>query len=127
MVNGKAKTIAVWALSVLLALTFVGSGGSKLADPAQFGAIFVHWGYPAWFALVTGAIEVIGGLLLLVPRVAAYAAGLLAVVMAGAAVTHLKTAGEAPHAAVPLILLTLALVIAVARWRRGSDRQLSNA
>lgn len=109
------KTIAIWIVSVLLAAMFVMSGGMKLINPAQASGMFVNYGYPAWFALVIGAVEVIGGVLLLVPRVAFYAAGALAVVMAGAAFTHLKTAGEAPRAIVPIVLLLLSIVIALAR------------
>ena len=109
------KTIAIWIVSVLLAAMFLMSGGMKLINPAQASGMFVNYGYPAWFALVIGAVEVVGGLLLLVPRVAFYAAGALAVVMAGAAFTHLKTAGEAPRAAVPIVLLLLSIVIALAR------------
>lgn len=111
----KWKTIVLWVLSVLLAAMFVLSGSGKLFNPAQFGQMFVQWGYPAWFALVTGATEVLAGLLLLVPRVAFYAAGVLAVVMGGAVFTHLRAAGEAPRAALPLILFILTAVVAWAR------------
>lgn len=109
------KNIVLWVISILLAVMFVMSGSGKLINPAQFGAAFVNWGYPAWFATVIGIVEVVAGILLLMPRVAFYAAGALAVVMAGAAFTHLKTAGEAPRAAVPVVLLILSVVVALMR------------
>ncbi len=109
------KTIALWIVSVLLAVMFMMSGGMKLINPAQASGMFVNYGYPAWFALIIGAVGVLGGVLLLIPRVAFYEAGALAVVMAGATFTHLKTAGEAPRAIVPLVLLVLSIVVALAR------------
>ncbi len=103
--SSKAKTIVVWVLSVLVGLMFVMTGSQKVMNPAQTGQMFVHWGYPAWFGTVTGIIELVSGALLLVPRVALYAAGLLGATMIGAAITHLKTAGEAGRAVVPLVCL----------------------
>lgn len=115
----KWKNIVLWIISILLTAMFVMAGSGKVFSPAQAGQMFVNYGYPAWFAMVTGLTEIIGGILLLVPRVAAYAAGALVVVMAGATVTHLKTAGEAPRALVPLVLLILSAVVGVARWRKN--------
>lgn len=109
------KNVVLWILSILLTAMFVMSGSGKLINPAQFGAAFVNWGYPTWFATVIGIVEVVAGIALLVPRVAFYAAGVLAVVMAGAVFTHLKTAGEAPRAAVPAVLLILSVVVALMR------------
>lgn len=109
------KNIVVWIISILLAAMFVMSGSGKLINPTQLGAAFANWGYPAWFATVIGIVEVVAGIALLVPHVAFYAAGALAVVMAGAVFTHLKTAGEAPRAAVPAVLLLLSVVVALMR------------
>lgn len=115
----KWKNIVIWIISILLTALFVMVGSRKLINPAPMGQAFVQWGYPAWFAMVIGLVEVGGGLLLLVPRVATYAAGALAVVMAGATVTHLKTTGEAPRAILPIVLLTLSVIVGLARWRKN--------
>jgi uncharacterized membrane protein YphA (DoxX/SURF4 family) len=112
--NGKVKRILLWLVSALLALLFAFAGGFKLANPAQAGEQFVKFGYPGWFATLIGVIELVGGLLLLVPRVAAYAAGAIAVVMAGAVFTHLR-AGEVPQSLFPLGLLILAVLVGLAR------------
>jgi uncharacterized membrane protein YphA (DoxX/SURF4 family) len=109
------KAIVLWIISVLLAAMFVMAGSGKLFNPAQFQAAFANYGYPAWFVTVIGIVETLGGLLVLVPRVAFYAAGALAVVMAGATFSHLKTAGEAPRAVVPIVLFILSVVVALAR------------
>jgi uncharacterized membrane protein YphA (DoxX/SURF4 family) len=50
--------------------------------------MFAKLGAGQWFRYLTGALEVIGGVALLVPRAAFYGAVLLAAVMVGALVTH---------------------------------------
>jgi len=62
-------------------------------DPNGFWtAAFTRWGYPVWLRWLVGAIEVVGGILLVVPWVASYAALSVSVVMLGALVTRLKDA-----------------------------------
>jgi putative oxidoreductase len=110
-------------VSVLLTLMFLTAGGGKLMNPAGAGQMFAQYGYPAWFAVVIGAVEVAGAVLLLVPRTALYAAGALAVTMAGAVFAHLKTAGEVPRAVVPFVLLAPLVFVGVARWRKPEVRR----
>lgn len=110
----KAKTVGLWILTVLLAFAFLGAGGSKLAGGAPHAENFVRWGFPLWFMYVTGAIEVVAALLLLVPRTATLGAGLYVGTMVGAVLTHLK-AGETGHIVGPLVLLGLAVVVGLAR------------
>lgn len=112
----KARTILLWSLSVLLALLFLMSGSGKLlngkaSDGQTFDREFEHWGYPSWFRFPVGLAEVAGAVGLLVPRLRPYAAGGLFLLMAGAAVTHLRI-GEAPYAAIPLALGALAFAVA---------------
>src|SRR5262249_48264456 len=80
------------------------AGAMKLRGSPDVAANFARWGYPPWFAYVTGVIEVGGAVGLFVPRVAPFAAVLLCCTMVGAAVTHL-THGEAGHLAAPIVLL----------------------
>jgi putative oxidoreductase len=121
--RGRVKNIVVWVVSVLLALMFLMAGGGKLMNPSGAGQMFTQYGYPAWFAVVIGVVEVVGAVLLLVPRTALYAAGALAVTMAGAVFTHLKTPGEVPRAVVPFVLLALLVLGGLARWRKPEVRR----
>ena len=103
-----------WLLQVLLAVVMVGSGARKFTSPA-WERMFRAWGYPDGFYLVIGAIEVIAGMGLLIPKIASYSALILAVVMAGAAGTHMlnddrSIVGE-------IVFMSLAIAIAVVRWR----------
>jgi uncharacterized membrane protein YphA (DoxX/SURF4 family) len=114
--SGKAKAVALWVTTGLLAGLFVLSGSMKFVNP-DMAEHFAQWGYPDWFRVLIGVIEVGGGLGLLVPRAAWYAAGALGIVMIGAVVTHLGH-GEIPQVVVPLALLGLLVMVGYARRPR---------
>jgi uncharacterized membrane protein YphA (DoxX/SURF4 family) len=59
--------IALWLCQAALALMFLGAGGAKFRG-TMWARMFAHGGYPNHFYLVVGAVEVIAGLALLVPR-----------------------------------------------------------
>ena len=107
------KTIALWAVQVLFGGLFVLVGVMKFLDPV-WARSFARWGYPDGFYLVVGALEAIGGVALLVPRLTTYAALLLMTMMAGAVLTHLVH-GEWQRLPPPLVYL---LIVAVIGWLR---------
>ena len=111
--TGKAKNIALWALQILAAAAFLAAGGTKLAGAAPMVATFNAIGVGQWFRYVTGGIEVVSAVLLLVPGLAALGALLLACTMIGAVLTHLTVLHTNP--APPLVLL---VVVAVILWGR---------
>ena len=86
---GGKHTMKLTLLSWVLALIFLLSGGAKLAGLEFEIAAFERWGYPWWFMYLTGVIEVVGGVGLLLRRLAALASVGLAAVMVGAIATHL--------------------------------------
>lgn len=106
----------MWVLSGLLAVLFLMAGGSKLAGAEQHVKGFAHWGYPDWFRLVVGSVEVVSAVLLLVPRAAFFGAAGLTVLMMGATYTHLfRASGEGGMAVFTLLLLAFAVLLAWAR------------
>jgi putative oxidoreductase len=109
-----AHTIALWVISVLTAAMFLMAGGSKLAGAPMMVDMFAKIGIGPWFRYLTGTIEVVSALALLVPAVAVYAALALAATMIGAILTHLLIIGGSP--AVPIALLVSSLFIAWTRW-----------
>jgi hypothetical protein len=114
--------VAVWIVSALLALAYLGSGFMKLVTPldelAQKMAFVTYFGS---LTRAIGAAEVLGALGLLLPAatrikpmLTPIAASGLAVLMLGAVVTHVVL-GEANHVAVPLVLAALSAFVAWAR------------
>jgi putative oxidoreductase len=113
---GKALNITLWALQVLVALVLIGAGAGKLLGNADMIALFDAVGLGQWFRYVTGALEVAGALLLLVPGKSAFGAVLLASVMAGAVIAHLTVLTTPVTPA--LVLLALTVLIA---WGRRAQ------
>jgi putative oxidoreductase len=110
--------IALWALPVGLAALFLFAGGSKLAGAPAMVALFDAIGVGQWFRTVTGLIEVVSAVALLVPALAPFAALLLGSTMVGAIATHLFIVGGSP--ALPGLLLLGLLVVVWARRDRLS-------
>jgi putative oxidoreductase len=111
--SGKGRLVTLWILSALVALTFVGAGGAKLAGAPVMVDLFAKVGLGQWFRYFTGLLEVAAGIGLLISRYAFYAAVLLAMVMVGAFIAHVTVLGGSPAAAV--VLLALIGIIAYLR------------
>jgi uncharacterized membrane protein YphA (DoxX/SURF4 family) len=60
------KLFAV-GLPIALGVVMIGAGTVNFVGPRSVRDSFLRWGYPAGFHRVTGALEVVAGLLLLVP------------------------------------------------------------
>ena len=114
----KGSNITCWVLQGLAAFAFLAAGGSKLAAAPAMVEMFAKLGAGQWFRYLTGTLEVIGAVALLVPRGAFYGAVLLATVMVGAIVTHLAVLGGSP---IPALVL-LVIVGTVAWLRRPTAR-----
>ena len=112
----RLKTIGTWLLQIVLAVLMVGPGLQKFTSPV-WQRMFRTWGYPDHFYLVIGAIEVVAGIGLLVPKVASASAIVLMVVMAGAAVTQITRGGR--NGVGELVFVTLLGVVALVRWRHA--------
>lgn len=109
------RVLMLWILPVLTGLLFLAAGASKFAGPA-WPANFARWGFPNGFYLVTGILEIAGGLALIVPRFRMVAGAVLAAVMVGAVVTTLAH-GEPRFARTASIYLVALVVIVAGHWR----------
>lgn len=116
-----AKTTGVWIPALLLVLIFVPQGWSKFFDDSGWSVAFRHWGYPDWFRVTIGVMELAAVVLLLAGRTAAFGALLIMAVMLGGMATHLIFDGgrHMTSEVVPLVLATVVLVV-----RRGQLRGL---
>lgn len=94
-------------------------GLDKFDPHSEWVAMFRQIGVGDWFRLATGAIEVAGAVLTIIPRTALYGLLLLAGTMAGAVLIlafELHRPGDAPF---PGAFGVALLVIACIRWRAG--------
>ncbi|MCE7991854.1 MAG: DoxX family protein [Roseivirga sp.] len=102
--KAKIKNIGAWILQVLLGLEFILAGQAKFTSGDIWSASFEKWGYPDGFHQVIGVLELLGAVLLFVPKLASHAAGALAIIMLAAGITHFAN-GE--NGVGPLIIMSL--------------------
>jgi putative oxidoreductase len=111
--------IVLWTVTVLLAVFFTMMGLPKLLGLGGWAGRFATWGYPPSFVILVGVAELAGAVMVLIPRLAILGGALLAVIMLGAAATHLLH-GETVRVLVPLVLFAvLTVVTVVSRARRS--------
>ena len=103
-----------WLLRILVTVLFVlFSIGKFNSDPhGEWFRIFARIGFGQWFRLATGWIELIGGLLFLLPGTARIAAIPLAATMVGAMIADAVVLGNPLFSMIPLALLALVLIVA---------------
>ena len=114
--TGKIANVVLWVLQVAAAGMFLMVGFLKLSGNPQLVGLFEAIGLGQWFRYLTGSLEVLGAVLLLIPRLSGLGALMLAVVMTGAVITHLLIVGGSPLMAI--ILLVVTGVIAWGRRQR---------
>ncbi|MCZ8521015.1 MULTISPECIES: DoxX family protein [Paenibacillus] len=115
----KGWKIAGWVGLVLVVVLFVQAGVLKLIGEPMSVEGFKQMGFPDWFRLAIGLLEVVGGVALLFRAWARYGAALLAVIMIGAVVT-LLTMGMAADVLMPV--LTLCALVAIGLLRKPAGR-----
>src|SRR5947207_611434 len=91
--TGSIANGILWALQIAAAGMFLMVGFMKLGGNAQMVGMFEAIGLGQWFRYLTGALEVGGAVLLLIPRTSGLGALMLAGVMAAAVATHLFIIG----------------------------------
>lgn len=116
-------TYALWTAQALLALTFLFTGGTKLALPLDVLVKQLPLPLPRWFVRFTGAAEVLGAIGLILPGVlrigpvlTPLAAAGLVIVMTGAT-AYTLSAGGGVLALIPVTVGLLAAFVAYGRWR----------
>ncbi|SRR5260221_1973703 len=106
-----AKTVGFWALKIVFALAFLAAGGAKLAGLPMMVHEFDIVGLGQWFRYFTAALEILGAIMLVLPKTSVYGAILLAVVCVGAFLAQwLKLHGDVIHA------ILMALILAAIAW-----------
>jgi len=113
--SGRLANVGLWVLQAIAAAMFLMAGTMKLIGNPEMVQLFGAIGIGQWFRYLTGTIEVVGAILLLVPGAAVFGAVPLALTMVGAIIAHLFVVGGNP--AVPIVLLAITSTVAWARWR----------
>ncbi len=109
--------LVAWVPRIAMAALFLAIGRDKFAPTGLWIRVFEQIGWGQWFRYVTGVIQIGGALLLLVPRTAAFGAGLLACTTAGAVVAQIVVF-HSIAAIIPGILTGMLVAVGLAAWSR---------
>ena len=104
--TGKIINVGLWILQIGAAGMFLMVGFLKLSGDPQMVGLFDAIGLGQWFRYLTGLLEVLGAVLLLVPGLSGLGALLLVGVMLGAVPTHLFVVGGSALPATILLIVT---------------------
>src|SRR5262245_52338651 len=112
-VGKAARVIGMWIPAILLVLIFAKQGWSKFDDTSGWARAFRHWGYPDWFRVTIGIMELSAVALLVLGRTAAFGAIIIIVVMLGGMATHVIFDGgrNITSEVVPLVLASIVLAV----------------
>jgi uncharacterized membrane protein YphA (DoxX/SURF4 family) len=117
----RSKTIAVWVLRILLAALFLFASFMKLTSRPPMVHAFDIVGIGQWFRYFTGALELVGGVAILIPSISVLGALLLLVVDIGAFVAQIAVLHEGwIH---PIVIgAAIGIVIYLQRTQLNRDR-----
>lgn len=113
----RVLNLTVWVLQGLLALAFLYFGAGKFSPHETFWIeLFAKIGIGQWFRYLTGGVEVICAVLLLIPRTSASAAAMLACTMVGAVLVHVFILRDGYASVIPGFFLLVLIGIAIGRY-----------
>lgn len=103
-------------LQILLGIGFLNFGFSKFKSPQMIEG-FNYFGYPGWFRIFTGAIELAAAVLILIgiwnSSLAVFGSFLIVITMIGAIFTHIKIKDTFKGFIMPIILLILGSTVLI--------------
>lgn len=102
-------------IQIILALGFLMFGAMKISSKKMMDEFDATYGFPKWFRVITGLLEIAGAALLVAgiwnDSLVAIGGWLLAVIMVGAVITHLRIKDPVSKIGIPIFLLILTLVV----------------
>jgi uncharacterized membrane protein YphA (DoxX/SURF4 family) len=115
---GKFRNITIWILRLVLGLIFLFVAASKLTVTGNTVQYFAAIGWGQWFRYLTGSLDLLGVILLFVPRWTRYGAIILACSIGSAAMISLTVLrgnaiwGGPVMIVVPLVFTMLTVFLA---------------
>lgn len=103
-------------LATIVAVLFAVAGVVNLARRGAPKRDFARWGYPAWFQLLCGALELLSAALLLAQQTRILGLALAGAIMIGALFTLLRNREPFGHLVPALVFSALLVITAAVRF-----------
>jgi putative oxidoreductase len=107
----RIDALTTWLPRIAVAVAFFSIGADKFAAQSMWIRIFDQIGFGNWFRYFTGALQIAGAALVLIPRTFLFGILLLASTMFGAVVIWIFVLHAPGNAPIPALLLVALLVI----------------
>lgn len=119
------RKVAYWITTALTAFVYVSGGAVDIGRPEFAVQGIVHLGYPEYFMVILGVWKVLGGIVVLLPRLPrlkewAYAG--MVFNLTGAAASHAASGDATGEIATPLVILA---IVATSWALRPTSRKLA--
>ena len=109
--RGRIDVLTTWVPRVAIALAFFSIGSAKFAAHSMWVDIFERLGFGQWFRYFTGAVQLGGAALVLIPRTFSIGIGVLACTMLGAMAAWVFVLQAAFNAVIPGVILIALLAV----------------
>ena len=109
--RSRIDTLTTWLPRIAVAIAFGSIGIDKFASQSMWVRIFEQIGLGQWFRYFTGSLQVIGAVMVLVPRTFLDGILLLACTMLGAVITWVFVLHVPGNAPIPAVLLVALLIV----------------
>ncbi|MEM7595873.1 MAG: DoxX family protein [Cyanobacteria bacterium P01_A01_bin.83] len=105
------KRVVVGILTIIVSIIFLAAGSAKLFGTDKAISMFDGIGFGQWFRYLTGSVEILGAILLLLQRTSFWGALLLSLIMISAVLVHLFFLVGSPSIALALLITTSTLTL----------------
>ncbi|MBW1297399.1 DoxX family protein [Aquimarina litoralis] len=100
-----------WLLTIICSIIFLLASLGKFRLEGNMYDNFIRWNYNGLTLICVGIIELIGAILLLIPRFRKYGIVLLISIMLGAVFTHFRNFEELGFPLLPMGLIIILIVV----------------
>jgi uncharacterized membrane protein YphA (DoxX/SURF4 family) len=100
----RPNPIGDWALRGAIGIIAVLVGWEKFSASSMWPSFFQQIGWGQWFRYFTGVVEILGGILVVIPWAATAGLALLAATMGSAALIHIFVRGRPGDCVIPLVM-----------------------
>jgi putative oxidoreductase len=109
--RGRQDVLISWILRLAVAAVFLSLGAAKFEADSMWVELFNQIGLGQWFRYLTGALQLTGAVLVVVPRTFLIGIGILACTMAGATAVWIIRFGAPGNALIPAAVLVALVAI----------------
>lgn len=120
--SSRIDTLTSWMPRAAVAIAFLSIGYSKFESQSIWIRTFNEIGLGDWFRYFTGAIQMLGAVLVLIPRTCLVGIGLLSCTMIGAALIWIFVLHAPGNAVIPAVVLVPLVIVGISARARARSR-----